>query len=72
VIRLDLDRDLYTRHVFHLNTKGKEQIVNRGALVIKDLFHVNEALLIALKWKDKEDRDSYSSVNKQMLGVQEV
>jgi hypothetical protein len=25
-------------------------------------------LPIALKWKDNEDRDSYPSVNKQMLG----
>jgi hypothetical protein len=39
---------------------------------MKDLFHVNKVLPIALIWKDKEDRDSYPSVNKQMLGVQEV
>jgi hypothetical protein len=29
-------------------------------------------LLTALKWKDKGHRDSYPSVNKQMLGVQDV
>jgi hypothetical protein len=27
---------------------------------------------MALKWKDKEHRDSYPSVNKQTLGLQEI
>jgi hypothetical protein len=68
MISVDSDRDLYTRQGFHLNTKGKEQIANRAASIIKDLFRVNKALPIALKWKDKEHRNSYPSANKQMLG----
>jgi hypothetical protein len=72
VIIVDLDRDLYTRHGFHLNVKGKDHTANRAASAIRDLFHVNKALPTALKWKDKEGMDSYPSVNKQMLGVQEV
>jgi hypothetical protein len=55
---MDLDRDLYTRHGFHLNAKGKEQTANRTVSAIKDLFHVNKVLWVALNWKDEEDRDS--------------
>jgi hypothetical protein len=62
VITVDLDRNLYTRHGFHINSKGKEHTEYRVVLVIK----------IALTWKDKEHRDSYPSENKQMLGIQEV
>jgi hypothetical protein len=69
---VNLDRDLHTGHRFHLNAKGKEQTANRVASAIKDLFCVNKAIPIALKWKDKEDKDSYPSSYKQMLGVQEV
>jgi hypothetical protein len=74
MITVDLNRDLhvYTKNGFHLNAKGKEQVAKRVALAMKNLFGVNMALLRALKWKDKEDRDSYPSANKQMLDVQEV
>jgi hypothetical protein len=65
VITVNLDRDLYTRHEFHLNAKGKEQTANRITSAIKDLLCVNKALPRALKWKAKEDRDSYPSVNKK-------
>jgi hypothetical protein len=72
VISVDLDRDLYTRHRFHLNAKEKEQTANRVASAMKDLFRINKALPVALKWKDTEDRDCYPGVNNQILGVQEV
>jgi hypothetical protein len=71
VVTVDLDRDLYTRQGFHLNAKGVEQTANRVASGINNLFHVNKALPIALKWNNKEHRDSYPSVNEQMLGIQE-
>jgi hypothetical protein len=56
------------RHGSHLNAKGKEKIANRISSVINDLFRVNSELPIALKWKENEDMDSFSSVNKQTLG----
>jgi lysophospholipase L1-like esterase len=37
VTTVNLDRDLYTWHGFHLNVKGKEQTANRIASVIKDV-----------------------------------
>jgi hypothetical protein len=72
VITVNCDRDLYIRHGFHLNSTGMMQTANRVASVIKDLFCVYKLLGTALKWKDKEHRGSYPSVNKQKLGVQDV
>jgi hypothetical protein len=72
VINVDLDRELYTRHGLHLNLNGKEQRVNKVISVIKDLFHVNKVIPLAMKWKEVEDKDSEQSVNKQMQGVQEI
>jgi hypothetical protein len=72
VINVDLDRELYTRHGLHLNLKAKEQTANKVISVIKDLFHVNKAIPLAMKWKEVEDKDSERSVNKQMQGVQEI
>jgi hypothetical protein len=72
VINVDLDRELYTRHGLHLNLKGKEQTANKVISVTKDLFHVNKAKPLAMKWKEVEDKDSEHSVNEQMQGVQEI
>jgi hypothetical protein len=29
VITVDIDKDIYTRHGFHLNAHGKEQVPNK-------------------------------------------
>jgi lysophospholipase L1-like esterase len=49
VLPVDSDRDLYTRHGLHLNAKGKEQIAQKVALMIKDLFSVKKVLPVALE-----------------------
>jgi hypothetical protein len=71
VINVDLDRELYTRHGLHLNLKGKEQTANKVISVIKELFHVNKVIPLAMKWKEAEDKASEQSVTKRMQDVQE-
>jgi hypothetical protein len=71
VVRVDSDRDLYTRHGLHLNAQGKQNAANRVAAVIKDLFSVKMTLPIGLKWKENGDMLSYSAV-KQFPCVEEV
>jgi hypothetical protein len=39
VLPVDFDRDLFTKHGLHLNTKGKENIALKVALMIKNLFN---------------------------------
>jgi hypothetical protein len=45
----------------------KSQVIS----VIKDLFHVNMVIPLAMKWKEAEDKASEQTVIKQMQGVQE-
>jgi hypothetical protein len=42
VIKVDTNRDLYTRHGLHLNSKGKELITNKVVAGIKDVLHGNK------------------------------
>jgi hypothetical protein len=42
VTEVDTNRDLYTRHGLHLNSKGKELITNKVVAEIKDILHGNK------------------------------
>jgi hypothetical protein len=57
-IFLDLDRELFTRHGFHLNTHGKEHAANDIVSVLSSLLKVRKKAPIALKWKDMVVNDS--------------
>jgi hypothetical protein len=52
-----LIRDLFTRHGLHLNTKGKEHIALKVALMIKNLFYRKKRPPIALEWKVSKNND---------------
>jgi hypothetical protein len=41
VIKVDTNRDLYTGHGLHLNSKSKELITSKVVAGIKDILHAN-------------------------------
>jgi hypothetical protein len=53
---VDVDRDLYTRHVLHLN-----------AAVVNKLFSQKVSPAIVLKWKQEEDLTSYLTENQSKV-----
>ena len=52
-IEVDLNRDLFTRHSSHINSKGKEQITRKTVKTIKVVF--NEEKRDPIMMKDKEN-----------------
>jgi len=53
VIEVDSNRDLFTRHGLHMNSKGKEQIAGKIVKTIKAVLHEKKSVPIMMK--DKED-----------------
>jgi hypothetical protein len=58
VLPVDSERDLYTRHGLHLNTKGKAHIALKVASTIKNLFNRMKKPPIALQWEASKANDS--------------
>jgi hypothetical protein len=58
VLPVDFDRDLFTRNGSHSNTKGKEHIALKVALMIKNVSNRKKDLPIALEWKVSKNNDS--------------
>jgi hypothetical protein len=53
VIEVDSNRELFTRHGLHMNSKGKEQIARKIVKTIKVML--NEKKSVPFMMKDKED-----------------
>jgi hypothetical protein len=60
---LVLDKDLFTRHGFHLNIHGKEHVANVIVSELCSLFEERMKFPIALKWNDMDVNDRYLVVN---------
>lgn len=58
-VSMDMDRDLFTRQGFHLNTHGKEQTASDIISVLSNVFKVKRKSPITLMWKE-EDLDCNS------------
>jgi hypothetical protein len=71
VLPVDLGRDLFTRHGLHLNTKGKEHLALKVALMIKNLLTKKKKLPIALQWKASENINSIVKSTELSLGLQD-
>jgi len=52
LFNLDLETSYYTAHGQHLNTYGKESIVNRLTIVIKNMSGMKQSIPIQLPWKE--------------------
>ena len=53
VIEVESNRDLFTRHGLHVNSKGKEQIAGKTVKTIKVIL--NEKKSAPIMMKDRED-----------------
>jgi hypothetical protein len=71
VLPVDLDRDLFTRHGLHLNTKGTEHLALKVALMIKNLLTRKKKLPRALQWKVNEIMNSIVKSTELSLSIQD-
>jgi hypothetical protein len=55
LLDLGLDRLYYTAHGQHLNSSGKEVIMNKLAVLIRDIFVKNQLKPIHLPWIESMD-----------------
>jgi len=58
VLEVDTDRDLFTRHGLHMNSKGKEQIACKIVKTIKAMLNVKKRVPIRVKYKEDLGRDN--------------
>jgi lysophospholipase L1-like esterase len=52
ILELNLDRNHFTTHGLHLNSKGKELVSQELALVIQQFFKKKQTPTISIPWKD--------------------
>lgn len=52
VLEINLDRNHFTTHGLHLNSKGKELVSQKLALVVQQFFKKKQTATISIPWKD--------------------
>jgi exonuclease III len=72
VVTVDTNRDLYTRHGFHLNSQGKKHSINRVAAATIDLFRAKNMVPIVLDWDDKASMPISPAANQLYDEIVEV
>jgi hypothetical protein len=60
VIKVDLDRRVFTKCGQHMNAKGKELMEKRIAAAIKHTLKVCKKTPISMKWKEDPSKESES------------
>ena len=70
VVKVDLNREFFTRHGQHMNNLGKEEIALRIARVVTDIFS-NQEEAISLHWKDDYEVRVSESSDKDATTMQE-
>ena len=72
IFNLDLDRSYCTTHGQHLNTSGKESIVNRLTIMIKNMSGMKQSIPIQLPWKESinDTNQSQMTSNKTTLNTE--
>jgi RNase H-fold protein (predicted Holliday junction resolvase) len=64
VLKVDTDRDLFTRHGLHMNLKGKEQIAGKIVMTIKAMLNEKKNVPIKMKYKEDLGRDNTGTEGK--------
>jgi len=70
VIKVDLDRKLFTKQGLHMNNLGKEKIAFKIASVVTEIFHKQEET-ISLHWKNDNENSVSDSSNEGNIIFQE-
>lgn len=52
VLEISLDRNHFTTHGLHLNSKGKKLVSQKLALVVQQCLTKNQMVTISIPWKD--------------------
>jgi hypothetical protein len=52
ILELNLDRNHFTQHGLHLNSKGKKLVTQDLALVVQQFFKKKQTPTISVPWKD--------------------
>jgi RNase H-fold protein (predicted Holliday junction resolvase) len=75
VIEVEAERDLFTKHGLHMNSRGKEQIAKRIVREIRDLLREEKSDPIIMKGKEEqgmEEEETYSTPTKEPQGSVKV
>jgi hypothetical protein len=63
-LEMNFERDHYTRHGLHLNTKGKDYTTNALRFTIKNMFNINRNTPITMNWKLTHEESLSANLNK--------
>jgi hypothetical protein len=69
LLDLDLDRSYYPTHGQHLNPLGKELIVNKLTILIKDVLAKKQLTSIQIPWQRLLEGTNQSHLNRDNLVV---
>jgi len=72
-VEVTSNRELFTKHGLHLNSKGKEQVAKTIASSIKEVFKLQEKDPIKMSWKEEQEPEGATTVlNKVDKGDDQV
>jgi hypothetical protein len=61
-VEVTSNRELFTKHGLHLNSKGKEQAAKAIASLLKEVFKLQEKGAIKMRWKDEQQPEGAATV----------
>jgi len=70
VVKVDLDRNIFTRECLHMNNLGKEKIALKIGNVVTKIFLTQEEI-ISLFWKNENEVSVSDSLNEDNIILQE-
>jgi hypothetical protein len=72
VIKVESNREYFTRHGLHINNEGKEQVIWKVANVIITMFHKHVEEPIRLRWKiEHNERENLNLYGENRIGQKE-
>jgi hypothetical protein len=71
-LEMRFERDHYTRHGLHLNSKGKDHSVQLLRSAIKNIFNIRKAAPVSMNWKEMQERPLTGKQRKAIVKNVEV
>jgi hypothetical protein len=72
VVKIDLDRELFTKHGLHMNNLGKERIMKHTATMVLAVLQKKTQEPISIHWKTNQEDDHDEVTGSDYVVTQEV
>jgi len=72
VLEISLDRNHFTTHGLHLNSKGKKLVSQKLGFVVQQCLTKNQTVTISVPWKDPSLVDTNTEIQDQVLKMEEI